>query len=158
MRKCPDDIIHANIDVPAFLAYVPSMGCCLDAPQQQQQQQGRGQKVVTSMVALFQPTPVPQYTLKRVYTIATHVLALVSGEFGSPQQSAAHKQEQRDFCSDLRRGFTYRKIVDYLYDRVLEHREIEADTNNVLTRDCKIKLAAAIIPRGLVKVALRTKF
>jgi hypothetical protein len=49
----------------------------------------------------------------------------------------------------LRPGFPYRKLVDYLYGRVLEHDEIGADTESVLTRDWKIKLAAAIVPRGL---------
>ena len=49
----------------------------------------------------------------------------------------------------LRPGFPYRKLVDYLYDRALEHHEIGADTGTILSRDWKIKLAAAIVPRGL---------
>ena len=49
----------------------------------------------------------------------------------------------------LRPGFTYRKLVDYLYGRVLEHYEIGADTDSVLSRDWKIKLAASVVPRGL---------
>lgn len=49
----------------------------------------------------------------------------------------------------LRPGFPYRKLVDYLYGRVTEHYEIKADIESVLTRDWKIKIAAAIVPRGL---------
>lgn len=49
----------------------------------------------------------------------------------------------------LRPGFPYRKLMDYLFDRALEHREIGADTGTILSRDWKIKFAAAIVPRGL---------
>lgn len=49
----------------------------------------------------------------------------------------------------LRPGFPYRKLLDYLYDRALEYYEIGADTETILSRDWKIKLAAAIVPRGL---------
>lgn len=49
----------------------------------------------------------------------------------------------------LRPGFTYHTLVDYLFGRVLEHYEIGADTDAVLSRDWKIKLAASIVPRGL---------
>jgi DNAJ protein RME-8 N-terminal len=50
---------------------------------------------------LFQPTPVPQLTLRRVYTVATYVFALVSGEFALPQQSEIHRKEHLDFIQNL---------------------------------------------------------
>lgn len=49
----------------------------------------------------------------------------------------------------LRPGFTYQELVKYLYARACEHKEISADTNAILTRDWKIKVAASIVPRGL---------
>lgn len=49
----------------------------------------------------------------------------------------------------LRPGFTYRELVKYLYARACEHSEINADTDAILTRDWKIKVAASIVPRGL---------
>lgn len=48
----------------------------------------------------------------------------------------------------LRPGFPYTKIIDYLYARAAEHHEIGAD-GTLLSRDWKIKIAAALIPRGL---------
>ena len=49
----------------------------------------------------------------------------------------------------LRPGFPYRKLIDYMYGRATEHLEIGADTNAILSRDWKTKIAAAIVPRGL---------
>lgn len=54
----------------------------------------------------------------------------------------------------LRPGWPHRKLVDYLYGRVLEHYEIGADFYDVVTRDWKVKLAAGIVPRGLEVDAL----
>jgi len=53
-------------------------------------------------------------------------------------------------CSFLvSQGFPYRKGIDYLYDRALENLEIGADTEKFMSRDWKIKFAAALVPRGL---------
>jgi hypothetical protein len=49
----------------------------------------------------------------------------------------------------LRPGFPYRELVNYLYARACEHRDINADTDAILTRDWKIKVAASIVPRGM---------
>jgi hypothetical protein len=49
----------------------------------------------------------------------------------------------------LRPGFPYRQLIDYLFQRALEHWEMHADTRNILSRDWKIKIAAALVPRGL---------
>jgi hypothetical protein len=49
----------------------------------------------------------------------------------------------------LRPGFPYRELVNYLYARVSEHRDIGADMDAILTRDWKIKVAASIVPRGM---------
>jgi hypothetical protein len=49
----------------------------------------------------------------------------------------------------LRPGFPYRELVNYLYARACEHRDISADTDSILTRDWKIKVAASIVPRGM---------
>ena len=49
----------------------------------------------------------------------------------------------------LRPGFPYRELVNYLYARACEHRDINADTDSILTRDWKIKVAASIVPRGM---------
>jgi hypothetical protein len=49
----------------------------------------------------------------------------------------------------LRPGWPYRKLVDYLYGRVVEHYEIGDGIFDVVTRDWKVKLAAGIVPRGL---------
>lgn len=49
----------------------------------------------------------------------------------------------------LRPGFSYKDGVDYLFARVVEHYEIGADTDAILSRDWKIKIAAALVPKGL---------
>lgn len=49
----------------------------------------------------------------------------------------------------LRPGFPYRELVNYLYARACEHRDLNTDTDAILTRDWKIKVAASIIPRGM---------
>jgi hypothetical protein len=49
----------------------------------------------------------------------------------------------------LRPGFRLRSLVDYIYGRACEHFDIGADASMLLTRDWKVKLAAAIVPRGL---------
>lgn len=51
-------------------------------------------------------------------------------------------------------GFPYRKGIDYLYDRALEQFEIGADPEFFLSRDWKVKFAAALVPRGLEQDAL----
>jgi hypothetical protein len=48
----------------------------------------------------------------------------------------------------LRPGFTYTKIVDYLYGRSAEHHEIGAD-EVLLSRDWKFKFVSSLVPRGL---------
>lgn len=62
---------------------------------------GAASGAAASAALLFASTPVPLHTLKRVYASAIHLMTLVSGELGSTQQSAAHIQEQRDFCARL---------------------------------------------------------
>jgi hypothetical protein len=54
----------------------------------------------------------------------------------------------------LRPGFHYKELVKYLYARACEHYEMNADPNDILTRDWKIKVAASIVPRGLEMDAL----
>jgi hypothetical protein len=49
----------------------------------------------------------------------------------------------------LRPGFSYADFIDYLYSRVLEHRESKQDLQSVLTKDWTAKIAASLIPRGL---------
>lgn len=49
----------------------------------------------------------------------------------------------------LRPGFHYDKGIDYLYSKVVECIECEHDLDDVLTRDWKLKFAAALIPRGM---------
>jgi hypothetical protein len=49
----------------------------------------------------------------------------------------------------LRPGFTYSELAKYLYARACEHLDMNADTDAILTRDWKIKVAASIVPRGL---------
>jgi hypothetical protein len=49
----------------------------------------------------------------------------------------------------LRPGFPYRELVNYLYARACEHHDMNADTDAIVTRDWKIKVAASIVPRGL---------
>ena len=86
---------------------VPSAGYCLmghhdsESLSPQQQQGPTPSKVKAAASAIFQPTPIPQYTLKRVYTLSLHTFALVSGEFGSEQQSEQHRQEQQQFIRGL---------------------------------------------------------
>ena len=53
------------------------------------------------MATLFQSTPVPQHTLKRLYSIATYVYSLISGDFALPQQSVAHQKEHQNFVVNL---------------------------------------------------------
>lgn len=49
----------------------------------------------------------------------------------------------------LRPGFSYTDIVDYLYSKVIEHKETEQELDQILSRDWKIKIAAALVPRGM---------
>jgi hypothetical protein len=49
----------------------------------------------------------------------------------------------------LRPGFSYVSVVDYLYDKVVELLEIGAKEHPVLSRDWKVRFAAAIVPIGL---------
>jgi hypothetical protein len=55
----------------------------------------------------------------------------------------------------LRPSFTYRHLIDYLYAQAQEHREIGSyPEESFLSRDWKIKLASALVPRGLETDAL----
>ena len=49
----------------------------------------------------------------------------------------------------LRPGFPYRAGVDYLRDKMEEYRATGQSIDDMLSRDWKIKFAAALIPRGL---------
>jgi hypothetical protein len=49
----------------------------------------------------------------------------------------------------LRPGFSYEDLIDYLFDKVMELFEIEAQNHDPLSRDWKVRIAAAMIPRGL---------
>ncbi|CAB9528137.1 expressed unknown protein [Seminavis robusta] len=49
----------------------------------------------------------------------------------------------------LRPGFSYPDLVDYLYARVIEHRESSQDLKSLLTNEWTVKLAASLIPRGM---------
>lgn len=82
---------------------VPSASYCLTSTHDSEQGDAmpKGGRITTAAAGIFQPTPVSLYTLKRVYAIATHIFALVSGEFALPQQSAAHRHEQEEFARNL---------------------------------------------------------
>jgi hypothetical protein len=55
----------------------------------------------------------------------------------------------------LRPGFTYRHLIDYLYAQAQEHQEIGSNPEaSILSRDWKVKLASALVPRGLENDAL----
>ena len=56
---------------------------------------------VAAMTNLFQSTPIPQYTLKRLYSVATYIYALISGDFALPQQSVTHQKEHEQFIQNL---------------------------------------------------------
>jgi hypothetical protein len=49
----------------------------------------------------------------------------------------------------LRPGFSYEECICYLHSKVIEHIESEQLTKDFLSRDWKIKMAAAIVPRGM---------
>jgi hypothetical protein len=49
----------------------------------------------------------------------------------------------------LRPGFSYDECIDYLYAKAIEHAESEQNRKEFLSRDWKIKMAAALIPRGM---------
>ena len=49
----------------------------------------------------------------------------------------------------LRPGFSYEECIDYLYSKAVEHIETEQPMEQFLSRDWKIKFAAAIIPRDM---------
>ena len=49
----------------------------------------------------------------------------------------------------LRPGFSYGHLVDYLYSRMVEHRESNQDLSKILTHDWTVKIAASLIPRGM---------
>jgi len=48
----------------------------------------------------------------------------------------------------LRPGAPYKEWVRYLMSKVGEYREMQCDLNQMLSRDWKIKIAAAVVPRG----------
>jgi hypothetical protein len=54
----------------------------------------------------------------------------------------------------LRPGFTYQRLIDYLYGRAMEHRDIGAEPGTLITRDWMKKLAASLVPRGMETDAL----
>jgi DnaJ family protein C protein 13 len=65
------------------------------------------------MTNLFQSTSVSQLTLKRLYSIATYVYALISGDFALPQQSVAHQQEHEHYIRNLYQQFECsRTLID----------------------------------------------
>jgi hypothetical protein len=49
----------------------------------------------------------------------------------------------------LRPGFSYEECIDYLFSKAVEHMETEQPMEEFLSRDWKIKLAAALVPRGM---------
>lgn len=49
----------------------------------------------------------------------------------------------------LRPGFSYNECIDYLFSKAIEHMETEQPLEEFLSRDWKIKLAAALVPRGM---------
>ena len=49
----------------------------------------------------------------------------------------------------LRPGFTYSDCMEYLYAKATEHNESQQNWEEFLSRDWKIKMAAALIPRGM---------
>jgi len=49
----------------------------------------------------------------------------------------------------LRPGFSYDHGLDYLHSKVIEYRESDQDLNEILSRDWKVKFAAALVPRGM---------
>lgn len=55
----------------------------------------------------------------------------------------------------LRPGFSYSDCMEYLYAKAIEHHESQQNWGEFLSRDWKIKMAAALIPRGM---ELNSKF
>lgn len=49
----------------------------------------------------------------------------------------------------LRPGFSYSDCMEYLYAKAIEHTESQQNWEEFLSRDWKIKMAAALIPRGM---------
>lgn len=49
----------------------------------------------------------------------------------------------------LRPGFSYEDCIEYLFSKAVEHMETEQQMDEFLSRDWKIKLAAALVPRGM---------
>jgi hypothetical protein len=49
----------------------------------------------------------------------------------------------------LRPGFSYKDCIGYLFSKAVEHMETEQHIEEFLSRDWKIKLAAALVPRGM---------
>jgi hypothetical protein len=49
----------------------------------------------------------------------------------------------------LRPGFSYVECIAYLQEKVIEHTESEQKWEDFLSRDWKIKMAAALVPRGM---------
>ena len=55
----------------------------------------------------------------------------------------------------LRPGFSYSDCMEYLYAKTIEHTESQQNWGDFLSRDWKVKMAAALIPRGM---ELNSKF
>ena len=55
----------------------------------------------------------------------------------------------------LRPGFSYSDCLEYLYAKAIEHTESQQNWAEFLSRDWKLKMAAAFIPRGM---ELNSKF
>jgi hypothetical protein len=49
----------------------------------------------------------------------------------------------------LRPGFSYSHCLEYLYSKIIEHLERDQDVENIRSRDWLVKMASAVMPRGM---------